>query len=181
MGLYFACLFNKHNFSPSVRILMIGLDDGGKTTILYKLKLGEVVNTIPTIGFNVEIIKKGKLEFVVWDVGGQEKIRTLWRHYYGDTFAIIWVVSSFDRSRIEESRKELDIVLSDRDLQDVPLLVFANKQDLLNTLNLTEITEKLNLNSLTGIRKWKIQGCSATSGDGLYEGLDWLRTVRDLK
>jgi len=70
MGLYFACLFNKHNFSPSVRILMIGLDDGGKTTILYKLKLGEVVNTIPTIGFNVEIIKKGKLEFVVWDVGG---------------------------------------------------------------------------------------------------------------
>jgi len=90
-------------------------------------------------------------------------------------------VSSFDRSRIEESRKELDIVLSDRDLQDVPLLVFANKQDLLNTLNLTEITEKLNLNSLTGIRKWKIQGCSATSGDGLYEGLDWLRTVRDLK
>ena len=62
------------------RILMVGLDAAGKTTILYKLKLGEVVTTIPTIGFNVETVEYKNISFTVWDVGGQDKIRTLWRH-----------------------------------------------------------------------------------------------------
>merc|ERR1712205_215904 len=71
-------LFSKQE----MRILMVGLDAAGKTTILYKLKLGEIVTTIPTIGFNVETVEYKNISFTVWDVGGQDKIRPLWRHYF---------------------------------------------------------------------------------------------------
>merc|ERR1712154_71057 len=86
-----------------MRILMVGLDAAGKTTILYKLKLGEVVTTIPTIGFNVETVEYRNLSFTVWDIGGQDKIRPLWRYYYQGTHALIYVVDSNDRERIDDS------------------------------------------------------------------------------
>ena len=84
------------------RVLMLGLDFSGKTTILYKLKLGEVVSTIPTIGFNVEFIDHKGRELTIWDVGGQDKIRIIWRHYFQNTKAIIYVVDSTDKQRIED-------------------------------------------------------------------------------
>merc|ERR1719229_1168052 len=90
-----------------MRILMVGLDAAGKTTVLYKLKLGGVVTTIPTIGFNVETVDYKNISFTVWDVGGQDRIRPLWRHYYMGTNAIIFVVDSNDRERMEEAREEL--------------------------------------------------------------------------
>merc|ERR1711967_203752 len=88
-----------------MRILMVGLDAAGKTTILYKLKLGEVVSSVPTIGFNVETLEYKKIKFTVWDVGGQDKIRLLWRHYYQNTQGLIFVVDSNDRDRIEKQRR----------------------------------------------------------------------------
>ena len=75
------------------RILMVGLDAAGKTSILYKLKLNETMHTIPTIGFNVETVTYKNINFTVWDVGGQDKIRKLWHHYFTGTDAIIYVVS----------------------------------------------------------------------------------------
>merc|ERR1719178_667237 len=90
-----------------MRILMVGLDAAGKTTILYKLKLGEVVTTIPTIGFNVETVEYKNIKFTVWDVGGQDKIRKLWRNYSQGTEGIIFVIDSSDRDRIEDAREEL--------------------------------------------------------------------------
>jgi len=155
------------------RILMVGLDAAGKTTILYKMKLGEVVQTTPTIGFNVETVEYRNLKFSVWDVGGQDKIRKLWRFYYENARGIIFVVDSNDRARISHAQKELDILLNDVALKDAVLLVFANKQDLPDAMSTAQITEKLGLTSLRG-RKWNIQSSSATSGDGLYEGFDWL-------
>ena len=92
-----------------MRILMVGLDAAGKTTILYKLKLGEVVTTIPTIGFNVETVEYKNISFTVWDVGGQDKIRPLWRHYYQNTQGLIFVVDSNDRDRIDDARDEYRI------------------------------------------------------------------------
>merc|ERR1719247_83816 len=94
-----------------MRILMVGLDAAGKTTILYKLKLGEVVTTIPTIGFNVETVEYKNICFTVWDVGGQDKIRRLWRHYYQNTQGLIFVVDSNDRDRIEDAKEELHKML----------------------------------------------------------------------
>uniref|UniRef100_F1LGW5 ADP-ribosylation factor 1-like 2 n=1 Tax=Ascaris suum TaxID=6253 RepID=F1LGW5_ASCSU len=90
---------------------MVGLDAAGKTTILYKLKLGEIVTTIPTIGFNVETVEYKNISFTVWDVGGQDKIRPLWRHYFQNTQGLIFVVDSNDRERVEESREELHKML----------------------------------------------------------------------
>jgi len=109
--------------NKEMRILMLGLDAAGKTTILYKLKLGQGVSTIPTVGFNVETVTFKKVKFNVWDVGGQDKIRPLWRHYYAGTQALIFVVDSSDRERIEEGRQELMRIINDREMKDAILLV----------------------------------------------------------
>jgi small GTP-binding protein len=183
MGNLFAKAFQALVSKREMRILMVGLDAAGKTTILYKLKLGEVVTTIPTIGFNVETVEYKNISFTVWDVGGQDKIRPLWRHYYQNTQGIIFVVDSNDRDRIDDSKdyehsakEELHRMLAEDELRDAVLLVFANKQDLPNAMKVQEVTERLGLNKLRN-RQWYIQGSSAPTGDGLYEGLDWLSTT----
>ncbi|CAE8734960.1 unnamed protein product, partial [Polarella glacialis] len=164
-----------------MRILMVGLDAAGKTTILYKLKLGEVVTTIPTIGFNVETVEYKNISFTVWDVGGQDKIRPLWRHYYQGTQGLIFVVDSNDRDRVEDAREELNKMLNEDEMREAILLVFANKQDLPNAMPAAEVTEKLGLQNMRN-RQWFIQSACATTGDGLYEGLDWLsRTLSSKK
>ncbi|KAH0471241.1 MAG: uncharacterized protein KVP18_000699 [Porospora cf. gigantea A] len=173
MGVFFSKIFQKLIAKEPMRILMIGLDAAGKTTILYKLKLGEVVTTIPTIGFNVETVEYKNISFTVWDVGGQDKIRPLWRHYFANTHGLIFVVDSNDRERVEDACEELHRMLREDELRDSVLLVFANKQDLPNAMTAAEVTERLKLNSLR-TRKWYIQSACATSGEGLYEGLDWL-------
>ncbi|KAF9247374.1 ADP-ribosylation factor [Melanogaster broomeanus] len=175
MGLSVSRLLSTLFKNREMRILMVGLDAAGKTTILYKLKLGEIVTTIPTIGFNVETVEYKNISFTVWDVGGQDKIRPLWRHYYQNTQGIIFVVDSNDRERVSEAREELQRMLNEDELRDALLLVFANKQDLPNAMNAAEITDKLGLQALRQ-RTWYIQAACATSGDGLYEGLEWLAT-----
>eukprot|EP00483_Globobulimina_turgida_P002872 UN02877 len=175
------------------RILMVGLDAAGKTTILYKLKLGEVVNTIPTIGFNVEQVEYKNINFTVWDVGGQDKIRPLWRHYYRNTQGIIFVVDSADRERIDDTsdsqngysmtlpaKEELHSMLQDDELRDAVLLVLANKQDLPNTMSVNEIVDRLQLNVVRN-KQWHIQATCAKTGEGLFEGLDWLSNTLNKK
>merc|ERR1711937_1048284 len=151
-----------------MRILMVGLDAAGKTTILYKLKLGEVVTTIPTIGFNVETVEYKNVNFTVWDIGGQDKIRKLWRYYYQNTQGLIFVVDSNDRDRIEDAREEFMKILQEDEMRDAVLLVFANKQDLPDSMSANEVSEKLRLHNMRG-RQWFIQSACATAGNGLYE------------
>nr|XP_060501788.1 ADP-ribosylation factor 2 isoform X2 [Panthera onca] len=131
--------------------------------------------TVPcaAAGFNVETVEYKNISFTVWDVGGQDKIRPLWRHYFQNTQGLIFVVDSNDRERVNEAREELTRMLAEDELRDAVLLVFVNKQDLPNAMNAAEITDKLGLHSLRQ-RNWYIQATCATSGDGLYEGLDWL-------
>ncbi|CAD7005049.1 unnamed protein product [Ceratitis capitata] len=112
MGLTISSLLTRLFGKKQMRILMVGLDAAGKTTILYKLKLGEIVTTIPTIGFNVETVEYKNICFTVWDVGGQDKIRPLWRHYFQNTQGLIFVVDSNDRDRINEAEKELQNMVS---------------------------------------------------------------------
>ncbi|XP_067939262.1 uncharacterized protein [Watersipora subatra] len=166
-------LFDSFGSDPA-RILMVGLDAAGKTTIMYKLKLNEAVTTIPTIGFNVETItpKKG-LTFTVWDVGGQDRIRALWKHYFQNTQGLIYVVDSCDRSRFEEAHYELTKVLEAEEMAGVPVIILANKQDLPNAASCSEIAEALKLSKLT-FRKWHVQATCATNGEGLYESMDIL-------
>ena len=130
MGLSFTKIFDSLFGKKELRALMLGLDAAGKTTILYKLKLGEVVSSVPTNGFNVETVEFEKVKFTVWDVGGQDKIRQLWKHYYQNTQALIYVVDSSDKERVEIAREELQKMLAEEELKDAVLLVLANKQDM---------------------------------------------------
>merc|ERR1712241_158427 len=156
MGLSFSRIWERLVGKQDMRILMVGLDASGKTTILYKLKMGEIVTTIPTWGFNVETAEYKNINFTVWDVGGQDKIRPLWRHYYQNTQGIIFVVDSNDRERIDDSsgfegcgaKEELHRMLAEDELRDAAVLVLANKQDLPNAMSVNEVTEKLGLNQL---------------------------------
>jgi ADP-ribosylation factor 1/2 len=159
--------------SQEMKIVMVGLDAAGKTTVLYKLKLGTVVTTIPTIGFNVETVEYKNINFTVWDIGGQSKIRPLWRHYYQQCKGVIFVVDSSDRDRMEDARDELQTMFADQELSNATLLVFANKQDLPNAMTTDQIANKLALPEMRG-RQWFVQSTQATTGDGLYEGLEWL-------
>jgi len=158
---------------------MLGLDSAGKTTILYKFKVGVVVPTIPTIGFNVETLDYKNFHLTVWDIGGQDKLRCLWKHYFVGSGGLIYVVDSGDRARISIAREELHKLFTEPELVGVPLLVLANKQDLPKSMTTAEITQALGLGSADLGRKWNVQGCCATTGVGLFEGLEWLiKTLR---
>ena len=160
--------------SPShqARILLLGMDSAGKTTVLYQLKLQRHVKTTPTIGFNVESLSPTRdVTITVWDVGGEEKIRGLWRHHYHGAHGVIFVVDSTDVERMAEARRELWLVLKDEGLaQGVPVAVFANKQDLHNAMTSAQMQVELGLVDLEE-RKWFIQEMSAASGIGVNEGL----------
>jgi len=126
----FASMFNRLlSRKEEISILMIGLDAAGKTSILHKLKIGGAfVTTCPTIGLNVEKIEFKNLSFTIMDIGGHEKIRPLWKHYFKGVRGVIFVVDSNDADRISEARYELQVLLSEDELKDAAVLIFANKQ-----------------------------------------------------
>ena len=169
----FAKIYDRvFGFSRPTRILLLGLDAAGKTSVLYKLKLDELVTTIPTIGFNVEELNYKNLSMTMWDVGGQDKIRRLWSHYYENSDAIVYVIDSNDRDRLSEARDELHKMLDEDQLRNASLLVLCNKQDLPSAMSPSAVSEGLGLRALR--RDWYLQACSAVSGDGIFEGLEWL-------
>uniref|UniRef100_A0A8C8JXU7 RING-type E3 ubiquitin transferase n=1 Tax=Oncorhynchus tshawytscha TaxID=74940 RepID=A0A8C8JXU7_ONCTS len=167
---------NRVHIGPKmeIRVVTLGLDSAGKTTILFKLKQDEFMQPIPTIGFNVETVEYKNLKFTIWDVGGKHKLRPLWKHYYLNTQAVVFVIDSCHRDRLMEAHSELAKLLTEKELRDALLLIFANKQDVPGAESVEEMTELLSLHKLCCGRSWHIQGCDARSGTGLYEGLDWL-------
>lgn len=181
MGAAITKLFDRLFGSKEMRVVMLGLDAAGKTTILYKLHIGEVLTTVPTIGFNVEKVQYKNVTFTVWDVGGQEKLRPLWRHYFTNTDGLIYVVDSQDRDRIGRAASEFKSIIDDPLMRHSAVLVFANKQDMKGCLTPAEICEALGLHNLKG-RKWQVQSAIAIRGEGLYEGLDWLaNTLKNMQ
>ncbi|CAO2823016.1 unnamed protein product [Amaranthus hypochondriacus] len=173
MGILFTRLFSSLFGSKEARILVLGLDNAGKTTILYRLQMGEVVSTIPTIGFNVETVQYKNIKFQVWDLGGQTSIRPYWRCYFPNTQAIIYVVDSSDTDRLAIAKDEFHAILEEEELKGAVVLIFANKQDLPGALDDAAVTEALELHKIRS-RQWAIFKTSATKGEGLFEGLDWL-------
>ena len=177
MGIFFSRIFQSLFGSKEVRILILGLDNAGKTTILYRLQndSDENIQTIPTIGFNVEVLQYKNIKFQVWDLGGQTSIRPYWRCYYPNTDAIIFVVDSCDVERLGIAKQELMAMLQEEELKDAILLVFANKQDSRGALNAEQVSDALGLPDIKN-RQWSIQETSALRGAGLFEGFDWLVT-----
>eukprot|EP01060_Flectonema_neradi_P035116 TRINITY_DN635_c0_g1_i1.p1 TRINITY_DN635_c0_g1~~TRINITY_DN635_c0_g1_i1.p1 ORF type:complete len:641 (+),score=101.97 TRINITY_DN635_c0_g1_i1:61-1983(+) len=159
------------------RVLWVGLDAAGKTTMLYRMKLGEVVTTIPTIGFNIETVETKHMELMMWDVGGPDKIRPLWRHYFQGTDVLIFVIDSADRERLSYATEELVKFSKEDELKTAVFLIFANKQDLPGAMGVSDIERKMDLHNVLRGRHWHIHPCSAYTGDGLFEGLDWAHTL----
>ncbi|CDW73468.1 adp-ribosylation factor 1-like [Stylonychia lemnae] len=167
-------IFQKKNLD--FKLLMIGLDSAGKTTILYKLKLGETTNPAPTIGYNLEEINYKNVKLKVWDLSGQEKMRSIWKHYFDSVNGIIFVIDSSDNSRISDARDELHQILGEiQGNKLVPFLILANKQDIQGALSYSELREQLALQGDYERRgKIRIQLTSAIKDKGLSEGFNWL-------
>lgn len=166
----------------SFHIVILGLDCAGKTTVLYRLQFNEFVNTVPTKGFNTEKIKvtlgnSKTVTFHFWDVGGQEKLRPLWKSYTRCTDGIVFVVDSVDVERMEEAKTELHKITRISENQGVPVLIVANKQDLRNSLSLSEIEKLLAMGELSSSTPWHLQPTCAIIGDGLKEGLEKLHDM----
>ncbi|XP_077679394.1 ADP-ribosylation factor-like protein 3 isoform X1 [Eretmochelys imbricata] len=151
-----------------VRILLLGLDNAGKTTLLKQLASEDISHITPTQGFNIKSVQSQGFKLNVWDIGGQRKIRPYWRNYFENTDVLIYVIDSADRKRFEETGQELAELLDEEKLSGVPVLIFANKQDLLTAAPASEIAEGLNLHTIRD-RIWQIQSCSALTGEGRHE------------
>lgn len=154
-------------------MLLLGLDNAGKSTLLYKLKHNACVSTVPTIGFNVEMLEARKngrsVALTLWDVGGQAQMRGHWRSFHQDAAAVVFVVDSSDRARLAEARGELEGTLGSEQLRGRPLVLLANKQDADGALTATEIKDALELRKLCSGRDWFVQPCSASTGFGVDE------------
>ncbi|KAF8629584.1 hypothetical protein AX15_003332 [Amanita polypyramis BW_CC] len=156
-----------------MRVLFLGLDNAGKTTILKKLSDEDVRSVSPTLGFNIKTFIHGKYTLNIWDVGGQRTLRPYWRNYFEQTDAIVWVVDSGDRLRMQDCKQELHALLTEDRLAGASLLVFANKQDIHGSMSDSEISEALDLGSIK-THHWKIWPCSALTGKNLVQGLNWV-------
>jgi len=162
-----------------LRILLLGLDNAGKTTILKALANEEIEHITPTQGFNIKSVQSAGFKLNVWDIGGQKKIRPYWKHYYENTDVLVFVVDSTDGKRMDETMVEINELLEEEKLAGVPILVFANKQDLPTAMPASEIADNLKL-ILIRDREWHIQGCSAIKDkeapeeNKLASGMTWV-------
>ncbi|XP_053572410.1 ADP-ribosylation factor 1-like 2 [Bombina bombina] len=153
------------------RILVLGLDGAGKTTILYWLKVKERVTTIPTVGFNVETLDPiGGVAFTVWDINKRSNAWPLWRHYLACTHGLVFVVDSKNIESHGDAKDMLYEILGEEELKGVPLIVLANKQDLTGAKSASELAQQFELEKWSG-SKWGVYGCSAISGEGLQDVL----------
>ncbi|XP_031540953.2 ADP-ribosylation factor-like protein 5B isoform X2 [Camelus dromedarius] len=158
MGLIFAKLWSLF-CNQEHKVIIVGLDNAGKTTILYQFLMNEVVHTSPTIGSNVEEIVVKNTHFLMWDIGGQESLRSSWNTYYTNTEFIILVVDSIDRERLAITKEELYRMLAHEDMK--------------GCMTAAEISKYLTLSSIKD-HPWHIQSCCALTGEGLCQGLEWM-------
>ena len=159
---------SRNNF----KIIILGIQNAGKTTILYRLSIGQLVKTTPTIGSNVEEISYNNVKLQAWDLGGQESTRSIWSVYYVNTDAIIYVIDTHD-DNYDDSKIQFYKLLENETLKNAIILIYANKQDLPGAKNVSEIIQIYELDTIKD-HIWHIQPCSAQTGEGLITGMKWL-------
>jgi small GTP-binding protein len=160
---------SRNNF----KIIILGMQNAGKTTILYRLSLGTLVKTTPTIGSNVEELTYNNVKFQAWDLGGQESTRSVWDVYYMNTDAIVYVIDSHDDENFEESKAQFHKLLSHPNLKSTVILIFANKQDLPGAKTVDKLIHDYEFDKIQS-HIWHIQSCSALKGEGMITGIKWL-------
>lgn len=180
MGL-FDMIANAFGFSKKeARILVVGLDNSGKTTLIHhiKPKKASTFEVTPTVGFQVEEFKKNNLNFTIYDMSGQGRYRSLWEHYYADVQAIIYVIDSTDKIRMCVAKEELDQLMNHEDIKrsKAPILFYANKMDIAGAMTAEECMEELALDRIKD-KAWHITASNAITGSGVDEGIEWLCTA----
>ncbi|XP_014023563.1 ADP-ribosylation factor-related protein 1 [Salmo salar] len=164
-------------------ILILGLDNAGKTTFLEQTKTkfsknykGMNLSKITTtVGLNIGTIDVGKARLMFWDLGGQEELQSLWDKYYAESHGVIYVIDSTDEERLAESKEAFEKMISSEVLEGVPLLVLANKQDVENCMSVPDIkTAFSDCAPKIGKRDCLVQPCTALTGQGVNEGIEWM-------
>jgi len=176
MGNIFTKVFGKLFGKKEYRIVMLGLNNAGKTSILLKMNLGEFIQVAPTTAFNYETVEQNNIKFHIWDLAGQKGIRPYWRSYYPDTEAAIFVIDSTDKERMKVAKEEFLTLMEEEHLLMAPVLILANKQDLPDAATESDITDLLEL-SMLKTRPWAIYKTSAVTGEGISESMAWLADV----
>ncbi|KAI8086189.1 P-loop containing nucleoside triphosphate hydrolase protein [Halteromyces radiatus] len=163
-------------------VLIIGLDNAGKTTLLERIKsifmgvAGLSPDRIaPTVGLNIGRIEVNSSRIKFWDLGGQRDLQSIWQRYYSDCHAIVFVVDSTDGRRLEECKDTFETIITNDLVEGVPILMLANKQDLPNALRVEEIKEVFNKIAVKlGARDSRVLPVSALEGNGVREAIDWM-------
>lgn len=179
MGETISKVLQKMSSSNPKRLIMAGLDAAGKTTILNKLDLSEVISSVLKIGYLCGKAENSRLSIAMWDLVLSND-RPLYDRFYEDAEGIIFVVDSNDRIKINRAREDLQKLIYNEKLRNLPLLVYANKHDFISAMSIGEIADKLGIQNID--KSIYIQGCCAINGYGLFEGLEWiLKTIQDKK
>lgn len=158
-----------------MRILMLGLDNAGKTTCVKKFCNQDTSSISPTLGFQITALTFRGYTLNIWDVGGQQSLRAYWRNYFESSDGLIWVVDSNDVGRLHDCKRELHTLLQEERLAGASLLIFLNKQDIPTALPAEEIERILDIDAIRqGKRHVHLSVCSARTGDGLLDGITWI-------
>jgi len=167
-------LFNE---KKEMKIVIVGLDAAGKTTILNRMRFEEVMPTAPTIGVNTEDIQVKNVTIKVFDLAGQEKMRNVWKYYYSTIDGIIFVIDASNEERVVEAKDELLKLLANEEAKELPCLIFANKQDLPTAIRKDSIIELLGISEYVTAKPTpfvRVQESSAVQDQGLFEGFEWV-------
>eukprot|EP00929_Paragymnodinium_shiwhaense_P015479 TRINITY_DN123576_c0_g1_i1.p1 TRINITY_DN123576_c0_g1~~TRINITY_DN123576_c0_g1_i1.p1 ORF type:complete len:198 (-),score=40.81 TRINITY_DN123576_c0_g1_i1:171-764(-) len=162
------------------RMVLLGIDNAGKTTTLEQMKTlfgqkGMPADRIPpTIGLNLGRIQIDSVVAVFWDLGGHASFRSVWHNYYAEVQGVMFVLDSADAARMDEARDTLVDILSHEAMRGVPVLCMANKQDLPDAMSAKEICRRLDSEQWLGNRPFHVHPCSALRGQGLEAGVRWL-------
>ena len=179
MGQMVSNIYSKLFASKKARVVMLGLDCAGKTSLMIRLKLGQheigPINTVPTIGFNVEQVKLGGVRFELFDIGGGDKIREIWYHYYRDASAVVFILDSTDQNRLPDIAALIKKNLQYPEMKTMTVMILCNKQDLPEALPKETIEERAQLRTAMGeLNKYAIFQVSALTGAGLTDAFQWL-------
>eukprot|EP01135_Chromosphaera_perkinsii_P004486 Nk52_evm10s284 gene=Nk52_evmTU10s284 len=164
-------------------LLILGLDHAGKTSLLERIKSIYMAGykALPpskistTVGLNIAKVIIGRIKLVLWDLGGQPELHSLWDKYYGECHGLVFVVDSTEESRILQARSVFEETIQHADLDRVPVLLLVNKQDSMDAMQLSDVKEIFNESApIVGVRDCKILPVSALNGDGVEDGIKWL-------
>lgn len=180
--------YEELTYIPEHHVALLGVESSGKSSILEWLKAyyspsgsGKIIERpralekiTSTVGLNVAKIRLPNKRFLIWDLGGKRPLRPIWKRYVNEAEAVIWVFDSTNSENMKDSREALKQLLAEPHLKHSPLLVFANKQDLENAMDPVKVSLSLDLLSDAENRPQCVQPCSAETGTGIKDGMEWL-------